>query len=49
MNVTPPAGYTTVAPWIITRDTGQLLDFIAAAFDGVEVAGCGYAGLPVPV
>jgi PhnB protein len=37
MTATTPAGYTTVAPWIITRDTGQLLDFITAAFDGVEL------------
>ncbi|GIM94372.1 VOC family protein [Paractinoplanes toevensis] len=29
-------GYTTVAPWIVTPDTGQLLDFIATVFDGVE-------------
>jgi len=36
MSSTAPAGYTSVAPWIVTPDTGQLLDFIAAAFDGVE-------------
>jgi PhnB protein len=34
---TPPAGYTTVAPWIVTPDTGRLVDFIAAVFDGVEL------------
>lgn len=33
---TTPAGYTTVAPWVVTTDTGALLDFITAAFDGVE-------------
>ncbi len=33
-----PLGYTTVAPWIVTRDTGELLDFISAAFDGEELA-----------
>ena len=38
MNATAPAGYTTVAPWIVTPDTGQLLDFVTAAFDGVELA-----------
>ncbi|MEV4281255.1 VOC family protein [Actinoplanes xinjiangensis] len=36
MSSTQPAGYTTVAPWIVTPDTGRLLDFIAAVFDGVE-------------
>lgn len=30
-------GYTTVAPWIVTKDTGALLDFITAAFEGVEL------------
>ena len=34
---TTPAGYTTVAPWVVTTDTGALLDFITAAFDGVEL------------
>ena len=38
MNSTAPAGYTTVAPWIVTSDTGQLLDYITAVFDGVELA-----------
>jgi PhnB protein len=33
-----PAGYTTVAPWITTNDTGRLLDFIATAFGGEELA-----------
>jgi uncharacterized glyoxalase superfamily protein PhnB len=32
-----PAGYTTVAPWIVTADTGKLLDFIVAAFNGEEL------------
>jgi PhnB protein len=35
MDVTP-AGYTTVAPWIVTDDTGALLEFIARVFGGVE-------------
>jgi hypothetical protein len=30
-------GYTTIAPWVVTDDTGALLDFVAAAFDGVEL------------
>jgi PhnB protein len=34
---TTPAGYTTVAPWIVTEDTGALLDFITTAFDGAEL------------
>ncbi|MEU8818404.1 VOC family protein [Actinoplanes sp. NPDC048796] len=33
-----PDGYTTVAPWIVTPDTGRLLDFVATVFDGVELA-----------
>ncbi|MEW2359224.1 hypothetical protein [Spirillospora sp. NPDC029432] len=24
-----PQGYTTVAPWVVTDDTGALLDFVA--------------------
>ena len=35
---TAPAGYTAVTPWIVTTATGQLLDFITAAFDGKELA-----------
>ena len=38
MNGHAPAGYTTVAPWIVTHDTGRLLDFIATVFDGEELA-----------
>ncbi|GAA4981998.1 hypothetical protein GCM10023205_59220 [Yinghuangia aomiensis] len=33
-----PAGYTTVAPWVVTDDTGAFLDFVAQAFDGKELA-----------
>ena len=33
-----PAGYHTVTPFVITRDAAKLLDFISAAFDGVELA-----------
>ncbi|MFC8797647.1 VOC family protein [Promicromonospora sp. NPDC057138] len=33
-----PAGYTTVAPWVVTDDTGALLDFVATAFEGEELA-----------
>lgn len=37
MDITP-AGYTTVAPWIVTDDTRALLRFVADVFDGVELA-----------
>ncbi|MDF2509522.1 MAG: glyxalase [Microbacterium sp.] len=33
-----PAGYTSVAPWIVTDDTGALLDFISEVLDGEELA-----------
>ncbi|GAA5210244.1 VOC family protein [Microbacterium kyungheense] len=33
-----PQGYTTVAPWVVTDDTGALLDFVSAAFGGEELA-----------
>ncbi|WP_338777353.1 VOC family protein [Streptomyces sp. DG1A-41] len=33
-----PQGYTTVAPWVVTDDTGAFLDFVAQAFDGEELA-----------
>lgn len=36
-NNNAPAGYTTVAPWIVTDDTGALLDFITRAFAGSEL------------
>ncbi|TCP25597.1 putative glyoxalase superfamily protein PhnB [Scopulibacillus darangshiensis] len=29
-----PDGYNTVTPWIITRDTEELIDFIKEAFNG---------------
>lgn len=34
---TTPEGYTTVAPWVVTDDTGSLLDFVTAVFDGEEL------------
>jgi PhnB protein len=37
MNSPAPAGYTTVAPWIVTHETGRLLDFITTVFDGEEL------------
>jgi len=33
-----PQGYTTVAPWVVTDDTGAFLDFVAEAFGGAELA-----------
>ncbi|MGN7860244.1 VOC family protein [Microbacterium sp. 22303] len=33
-----PTGHTTVAPWVVTDDTGALLDFITGAFEGEELA-----------
>jgi PhnB protein len=38
MDSSAPAGYTTAAPWIVTRDTGRLLDFITTVFHGEELA-----------
>lgn len=32
-----PAGYTTIAPWVATPDTGKLLEFITEVFDGEEL------------
>jgi uncharacterized glyoxalase superfamily protein PhnB len=33
-----PAGYTSVAPWVVTDDTGAFLDFVKHVFDGEELA-----------
>ncbi|MFJ6405698.1 VOC family protein [Streptomyces hydrogenans] len=38
MNHSAPEGYTSVAPWVVTDDTGALLDFVAAVFGGEELA-----------
>lgn len=39
MTVNPvPAGYTTVTPWIISPDTGAVIDYLTAAFDASEIA-----------
>ncbi|XVV09367.1 VOC family protein [Actinoplanes sp. CA-131856] len=38
MTSAAPDGYTTVAPWIVTPDTGRLLDFVGAVFEGTELA-----------
>ncbi|MFD7814119.1 VOC family protein [Streptomyces sp. NPDC059785] len=36
--VPAPPGYTTVAPWVVTDDTGAFLDFVSEAFEGEELA-----------
>ncbi len=33
-----PNGYTSVAPWVVTADTGAFLDFVSDVFDGEELA-----------
>ena len=33
-----PEGYHTVTPWIISRDTSQLLDFVREVFGAEEIA-----------
>ncbi|MFE9659675.1 VOC family protein [Streptomyces sp. NPDC005955] len=39
MSVKPvPQGYTTVTPWIISRDTRQLIDFMTRAFHAEELS-----------
>ncbi len=38
-NVRPiPEGYHTVTPWMISRDTAGLIDFVKAAFEAEEIA-----------
>ncbi|MFE2267120.1 VOC family protein [Streptomyces griseosporeus] len=32
-----PEGYTTVAPWVVTDDTGAFLDFVTEVFEGEEL------------
>jgi PhnB protein len=32
-----PEGYNSVSPWVISRDTGRLIDFATAAFGAVEL------------
>lgn len=38
MSSAAPKGYTTVAPWVVTDDTGAFLDFVTRAFGGAELA-----------
>lgn len=32
-----PEGYTTVTPWLISKDTARLIDFVTAAFGAEEI------------
>ena len=32
-----PDGYTTVTPWLISRDTPRLIDYVTSAFGAVEL------------
>ncbi|TDE57784.1 VOC family protein [Nonomuraea mesophila] len=32
-----PKGYTSVAPWVVTDDTGAFLDYVSYAFNGTEL------------
>jgi PhnB protein len=34
-----PDGYGTVTPWLISRDSAELIRFLEAAFDAVEIGG----------
>jgi len=36
-----PDGYSTVTPWIISRDTARLLDFMKRAFGAEELSSLG--------
>src|SRR3954466_2478235 len=38
MSTSTPAGYSALQPWLVSRDTAGLLDFIASAFGGQELA-----------
>ena len=38
MTTSIPEGYTSVTPWIISRDTAGLIDFVTKAFGAVELA-----------
>jgi PhnB protein len=38
-----PEGYTTVTPWLITKDTAGLIDFVIKAFDAEPIGDPVYA------
>lgn len=33
-----PDGYTTVTPWLISRDTARLIDYVKQAFRATEIS-----------
>ncbi len=33
-----PDGYTTVTPWLISRDTPRLIDYVTSAFGATELS-----------
>ena len=33
-----PDGYTTVTPWLISRDTSRLIDYVTSAFGATELS-----------
>jgi hypothetical protein len=35
MSTYAPQGYTDIAPWVVTDDTGAFQDFVMAAFGGL--------------
>lgn len=37
MTATTPDGYSTVTPWLITKDTAGLITFVIAAFDAEPI------------
>jgi uncharacterized glyoxalase superfamily protein PhnB len=34
-----PEGYGTVTPWLISRDSAELIQFLEAAFGAAEITG----------
>ena len=41
-----PEGYGAVTPWVVTKDTRRLLEFIKQAFDAEELAGSRWRAAP---
>jgi uncharacterized glyoxalase superfamily protein PhnB len=47
MAVNPvPDGYTTITPWLISRDTARLIDYVKEAFGAEEVSRLTNGGRP---
>ena len=34
-----PQGYGTVTPWLISKDSSKMIEFLEKAFDAKEIAG----------